>query len=154
MLVKRKKPDLIVYETRLFFVKYIFLLDYTVKWIIILYRLREKQQPSKDANMKTSEKITCEICGKEIKKQINFYNLFGQKACSDECMIALSNQKNNNEKVQFSDGHILRKDGCCVSTTMYAKCCQCGHQIDLTDTDPANAYCTKCGSNDFEPRIK
>lgn len=34
--------------------------------------------------------IKCEICGKELKRGLNFHSLFGQPACSDECMNTLS----------------------------------------------------------------
>ena len=47
------------------------------------------------------EEIKCEICGKEFKSGLNFHGLFGQKACSEECMEALSkrNAKQTADKI-------------------------------------------------------
>ena len=37
---------------------------------------------------------TCEVCGAEIKTNApNFYTLFGQRACCDECMSELSKKQ-------------------------------------------------------------
>ena len=40
------------------------------------------------------EKVNCEICGVEIRtKAPNFYTLFGQRACSEKCMVELSKKR-------------------------------------------------------------
>lgn len=39
------------------------------------------------------KKIKCEICGKEFKSGLNYHGLFGQKACSEDCMEALATKK-------------------------------------------------------------
>ena len=40
------------------------------------------------------EKVNCEICGVEIRtKAPNFYTLFGQRACSEKCMVELSKRR-------------------------------------------------------------
>ena len=42
------------------------------------------------------EKVNCEICGVEIRtKAPNFYTLFGQRACSEKCMVELSKRRDD-----------------------------------------------------------
>lgn len=40
------------------------------------------------------EQPKCEICGKKIEGNFSFYRMFGRKACSEECMIKLSEKEN------------------------------------------------------------
>ena len=41
----------------------------------------------------TDKRITCEICGSEIKSGPSLYTLFGQRACSVDCMSELSRRQ-------------------------------------------------------------
>ena len=44
-------------------------------------------------------KAKCEICGKEIESGLNFFGIFGQKVCSNDCMEKLaSNQVSETSK--------------------------------------------------------
>lgn len=50
--------------------------------------------------------VTCEICGAEIKTNTpNFYTLFGQRACTDECMSELSQKQVAETSKKLFGGH-------------------------------------------------
>lgn len=46
-------------------------------------------------------KAKCEICEKEIESGLNFFGLFGQNACSSDCMEKLTARQNAETANEF-----------------------------------------------------
>ena len=53
----------------------------------------------------TDKRITCEICGSEIKSGPSLYTLFGQRACCDECMYEISKKQEADTSKKLFGGH-------------------------------------------------
>jgi predicted nucleic acid-binding Zn ribbon protein len=49
--------------------------------------------------------MKCEICGKEIVGKLSFLKLFGQKACSEACMIILAKKQKKEVANKLTDNN-------------------------------------------------